>query len=105
MKANEFDNNFDEGDDTQNVLDLSKAKRNPWKEPSMTAKFSAEEKAIAENVKSNKTVSIDPENPATLPEGRVDFNRLDATNERDIAAQQRVDESDIESRTGYLPRS
>lgn len=27
MKANEFDKNFDEGDDIQNVLDLSKAKR------------------------------------------------------------------------------
>lgn len=81
MKANEFDKNFDEGGDIQNALDLSKAKRNTWKEPSMTAKFSAEEKAIAENVKSNKTVSIDPENPASLPEGRVDFNRLDTTSE------------------------
>lgn len=27
MKASEFDKNFDEGDDIQNVLDLSKAKR------------------------------------------------------------------------------
>jgi hypothetical protein len=27
MKADEFDKNFDEGDDIQNVLDLSKAKR------------------------------------------------------------------------------
>ncbi|MGZ5014435.1 MAG: helix-turn-helix domain-containing protein [Methylobacter sp.] len=42
-----------------------------------------------------KTVkmSIDPENPASLPEGRVDFNRLDATTERDIAAQQHMDEA------------
>jgi putative transcriptional regulator len=38
-------------------------------------------------------VSIDPENPASLPEGRVDFNRLDATTERDIAAQQHIDET------------
>ena len=27
MKASEFDNSFDEGNDIQNVLDLSKAKR------------------------------------------------------------------------------
>jgi len=38
-------------------------------------------------------ISIDPENPASLPEGRVDFNRLDATNEQDIAAQQHIDET------------
>jgi len=55
-------------------------------------------------------ISIDPENPASLPEGRVDFNRLDVTTERDIAAQQHIDETDalldIESRgrTGYSPR-
>ena len=54
-------------------------------------------------------ISIDPENPASLPEGRVDFNRLDDTNEQDIAAQQHIDETDamleIESRTGYPSRS
>jgi len=55
-------------------------------------------------------ISIDPENPASLPEGRVDSNRLDATNEQDIAAQQHIDEANAmldaaESRTGYLPRS
>lgn len=53
-------------------------------------------------------ISIDPENPASLPEGRADFNHLDATNERDIAAQQHIDETnamlDIESRMGYVPR-
>ncbi|GEM_PF-1157734 len=38
-------------------------------------------------------ISIDPENPVSLPEGRVDFNRLDATNEQDIAAQQHSDET------------
>jgi len=59
MKANEFDKNFDEGDDIQNVLDLSKAKRNAWKEPSTTAKSSAEEKAIIEYVESDSAVSID----------------------------------------------
>ena len=39
-------------------------------------------------------VSIDPNNPASLPEGRVDFNRLDVTTERDIAKQQHRDETD-----------
>ena len=39
-------------------------------------------------------VSIDPDNPASLPEGRVDFNLLDATTERDIAKQQHRDETD-----------
>ncbi|MDO9047930.1 MAG: hypothetical protein Q7U66_09360 [Methylobacter sp.] len=59
MKTSEFDKNFDEGDDIQNVLDLSKAKRNPWKEPSTTAKFSAEETAIVEYAESDSAVSID----------------------------------------------
>lgn len=59
MKASEFDNNFDESDDIQNALDLSKAKRNTWKEPSMTTKFSAKEKAIVEYVESDSAVSID----------------------------------------------
>jgi len=38
--------------------------------------------------------SIDPDNPATLPPGRVDYHRLDATTELDIAAQQHMDEAD-----------
>ncbi|MGD0960593.1 MAG: helix-turn-helix domain-containing protein [Methylomonas sp.] len=38
-------------------------------------------------------VSIDPCNPASFPEGRVDFNRLDATSEQDITAQQRIDDA------------
>ncbi len=59
MKANEFDKNFDEGDDIQNALDLSKSKRTTWKEPSVTAKLSAEEKAIIEYVESDSAVSID----------------------------------------------
>ncbi|EGW22671.1 hypothetical protein [Methylobacter tundripaludum] len=54
-------------------------------------------------------ISIDPENPASLPEGRVDFNRLDSTNEQDIAEQQHMDETnailDIEGRARYSPRS
>ena len=38
-------------------------------------------------------ISIDPENPASLPKGRVDLNRLDTTHEGDIAAQQHMDET------------
>lgn len=53
-------------------------------------------------------ISIDPENPASLPEGKVDFNRLDDTSEQDITAQQHMDESDamldIEGWTEYSPR-
>jgi len=59
MKASEFDKNFDEGHDIKNILDLSKTKRNTWKEPSMSAKFSAEEKAIIEYVESDSVVSVD----------------------------------------------
>jgi len=59
MKANEFDKNFDKGDDIQNALNLSKAKKNTWKTPSTTAKFSSEEKTIIEYVESDSAVSID----------------------------------------------
>ena len=38
-------------------------------------------------------ISIDTENPASLPMGRVDFDRLDATSERGITAQQHMDET------------
>ncbi len=38
-------------------------------------------------------ISIDTENPASLPMGRVDFDRLDKTSEHDIAAQQHMDET------------
>ena len=41
-------------------------------------------------------VKIDPTMPSTLPEGRVDKRRLDATTDEDIARQQLVD--DAESR-------
>ncbi|SJM95447.1 Transcriptional regulator [Crenothrix polyspora] len=42
-----------------------------------------------------KTVkfSIDPDNPATLPKGRVDIERLDATTEQDIAGHQQIDDT------------
>ncbi|WP_394753618.1 helix-turn-helix domain-containing protein [Crenothrix sp.] len=38
-------------------------------------------------------VSIDPNNPATLPKGRIDPERLNATSEQDIAAHQHIDET------------
>jgi putative transcriptional regulator len=45
------------------------------------------------NMKTVRT-HIDPDNPATLPAGRVDFDRLDATTEQNISAQQHMDEAD-----------
>ena len=40
-------------------------------------------------------MSIDPDNPATFPNGRVDLSRIDATTESDIAAQQLLDEANM----------
>jgi putative transcriptional regulator len=37
-------------------------------------------------------VKIDLSRPATLPKGRVDKSRLDATTEKDIVQQQKVDD-------------
>ena len=37
-------------------------------------------------------VRIDPDDPSTLPEGRIDPARVDATTEGEIAAQEREDE-------------
>ncbi len=37
-------------------------------------------------------VQIDPTNPASLPEGRVDLARVDATTEEQIAEHQAIDE-------------
>ena len=39
-------------------------------------------------------VKIDPASPASLPTGRVDTARLDATSERDIAMQIAADDAD-----------
>lgn len=39
-------------------------------------------------------ITIDPDNFAGLPQGRVDFKRLDATTENTIAAHKRQDEAD-----------
>ncbi len=43
---------------------------------------------------STTRVGIDPDDPSTLPEGRIDPARLDATTEAEIAAQEREDEDE-----------
>ncbi len=43
---------------------------------------------------STTRVRIDPDDPSTLPEGRIDPSRLDATTEAEIAAQEREDEEE-----------
>ncbi len=39
-------------------------------------------------------IRIDPDDPATFPEGRIDPARVDATTEAEIAAQEREDEAE-----------
>ena len=39
-------------------------------------------------------VRIDPDDPSTLPEGRIDPARVDAATEEEIAAQEREDEDE-----------
>ena len=43
---------------------------------------------------STTRVRIDPEDPSTLPEGRIDPARVDATTEAEVAAQEREDEEE-----------
>ena len=43
---------------------------------------------------STTRVRIDPDDPRGLPEGRVDHAVLDATTERDLAAQQAQDDAE-----------
>lgn len=38
-------------------------------------------------------VSIDLDDPASIPKGRVDFSRLDSTIESDIVVQKHIDET------------
>ena len=42
---------------------------------------------------STTRVRVDPDDPSTFPEGRIDPARVDATAEADIASQQREDEA------------
>ena len=43
---------------------------------------------------STTRIRIDPDDPSTLPEGRIDPARVDATTEAEIAAQEREDEEE-----------
>ena len=50
---------------------------------------------MAYNVCMNTTrVRIDPDDPGSLPEGRVDYEALDRTSEADLIAQQREDDAE-----------
>ena len=44
---------------------------------------------------SKTRVRIDPDNPRSLPPGRVDHAVLDATSEEDIARQAREDDAEV----------
>ena len=48
-------------------------------------------------------VKIDPQNPATLPVGRVDYQILDSTTESQLADQQKIDDAEEKRKfeTGY----
>ncbi len=43
---------------------------------------------------STTRIRISPDDPSTLPEGRIDPARVDATSEAEIAAQEREDEEE-----------
>lgn len=43
---------------------------------------------------STTRVIIDPDDPSTLPEGRIDPERVDATTEAEIALQRQEDETE-----------
>ena len=43
---------------------------------------------------STKRVRIDPDDPQSLPQGRIDHAVLDGANEADLASQQRQDEAE-----------
>ncbi len=49
-------------------------------------------------------VKINPAALASMPQGRVDAARLDATSEADIAAQQRVDDAEAMQDTAKYAR-
>ena len=46
---------------------------------------------------STTRIRIDPDDPSTLPEGRIDPARVDATTEAEVAAQEREDEDEDEA--------
>ena len=43
---------------------------------------------------STTLIRIDPDDPSTLPEGRIDPARVDATSEAETAMQEREDEAE-----------
>ena len=43
---------------------------------------------------STTRIRIDPDDPSTLPEGRIDPARVDSTSEAEIAMQEREDEAE-----------
>lgn len=43
---------------------------------------------------STTRITIDPEDPGSLPEGRVDHEALDGTTEADLVSQQREDDAE-----------
>lgn len=45
---------------------------------------------------STTRITIDLDDPESLPEGRVDYAVLDATTEEDLAAQQQEDDAEAE---------
>ena len=51
---------------------------------------------------STTRVRIDPDDPSTLPEGRIDPARVDATTEAEIAAQEREDEAEAHAGHGAI---
>ena len=48
-------------------------------------------------------VKIDPQNPAALPVGRVDYQIMDSTTESQLADQQKIDDAEEKRKfeTGY----
>ena len=54
---------------------------------------------------SKTRVRIDPDDPDSLPAGRVDCRKLDETTERDLASQQREDDGEAaKDMAGYARR-
>jgi len=50
-------------------------------------------------------MKIDPNYPASIPKGRIDFTRVDAAGEEEIAAQQREDDAEaIQDAAKYARR-
>ena len=52
---------------------------------------------------STTRIRIDPDDPTTFPEGRIDTARVDATTETEIAAQEREDEAEALQDMGSIP--